>query len=472
MKKFAALLISIAALCWSSVAMAAYQVPRRLNDTIYPSFMAYRVEYMPSVVTIIQVGDGAWSITVDRNPFAHAGSSQVAMCLNFDSATDPRASYFDNDQLHAGSFTRSGGGYTARFTLPEEARLYGCDRFAFCELTVLSSSKDSSCWLKTSYGLGQNAGGTIDFSVDEELHNYETVYKNGAWANTITEYVDERRIYYHYVNGALSTMEAMFDYTVNGVPEAIGFHYKPDGAFLYVTFQDKQTNRTYYYENDGKGWYYYSGNAKSYTSRPQRAPDPARVPGFSIAPSINGSETAAPFYPEEITLNNPLGKLAIYRNGEIVNYTGFAPFEGADFYFRRGVVWDELAGVKQVEGKWYAFDHGRLMREEMLVPFEGGVFAFRNGTIDESVGGLVTFNGEWFVFAYGMFQPSANGAWQNPNDGQWYYMVNGQWVKHTGLVPFNGALFYFMDGKLATGFTGVVRDANGVERQVVNGQVL
>lgn len=179
---------------------------------------------------------------------------------------------------------------------------------------------------------------------------------------------------------------------------------------------------------------------------------------------------SAPSVPDGPTTDNPLGKLAIYKDGELVDYTGFETFEGAPFYFEHGVIRDDLAGVVKLDEVWYAFDHGRLMTDEMLVPFETGVFFFKDGVIDQSKSGLTLFNGERFAFAYGQFQPTANGAWMNINDGLWYYMVNGQFVAYTGLVPYDGAIFYFVDGQLAIGFNGVVTDADGVAYTIVGGQ--
>ena len=172
----------------------------------------------------------------------------------------------------------------------------------------------------------------------------------------------------------------------------------------------------------------------------------------------------------QTTINNPLGKLAVYNGDTLVDYTGFDKFEGADFYFEHGVVRDDISGPVQIGSTWYAFDAGRVMTEKMLVPYDGGVFAFNNGTLDTTQNGLVTFNGEQFVFAAGQFQPNVYGAWHDPLSGDWVYVWAGQFYNTTDLVSYDGAIFYFINGKLALDFTGVVTDFQGAAFNIVNGQ--
>ena len=170
--------------------------------------------------------------------------------------------------------------------------------------------------------------------------------------------------------------------------------------------------------------------------------------------------------------NNRLGKLAWYKDGELVDFTGLSSFNGALFYFEHGVARDDLMGPVQINGVWYAFDAGRVMEQEMLVSYDGGVFAFKNGTIDRSKHGLVTFDGEQFVFAYGQYQANVYGAWNDPTSGDWVYVWAGQYYETTDLVRYDGEIFYFINGKLALDFTGVVKDFKGTEFNVVNGQVV
>lgn len=184
----------------------------------------------------------------------------------------------------------------------------------------------------------------------------------------------------------------------------------------------------------------------------------------------SAGEPETPSVKDGISTDNPLGKLAWYENGELVDYTGFETFDGALFYFEHGVIRDDLAGVVNLDGTWYAFDHGRLMQDEMLVPFESGVFFFKDGVIDTSKSGMVPFNGERFVFAYGMFQPTANGVWMDPITMKWYYVAAGQFYSITDVVPFDGAYFYFINGELATWFNGDVVGSNGVTYHIVGGQ--
>ena len=178
-----------------------------------------------------------------------------------------------------------------------------------------------------------------------------------------------------------------------------------------------------------------------------------------------------------VGLDNPFGKLAIYRNGELVNYTGFDKFEGSDFYFENGVQRDDLVGVVMINGVWYAMDHGRLMRDEMVVPFDGGVFYFRDGTVNTNANGLVPFHSTegsgMFLFARGMFQRGVNGPWHDPYDGKWYYLAESRWVSWmTDIIPYNGELFFFREGVLAADYTGYVTGSDGTGYYVVCGRVV
>ena len=200
-------------------------------------------------------------------------------------------------------------------------------------------------------------------------------------------------------------------------------------------------------------------------------PTPAPTENPEVEESEEPTATPIPVVAGEPTIDSETGKLVIYdEDGEVADFTGFDVFESADFYFENGVLRDDLSGVVMIGDNWYAMDQGRNMKEKMLVSYDGGVFAFANGTIDKTQNGLVTFNGEKFVFAAGQFQPDVYGAWLDPLSGEWVYVWAGQFYPITDLVSYDGAVFYFVDGKLATGFTGTVKDFNGTEFHIVNGQ--
>ena len=74
------------------------------------------------------------------------------------------------------------------------------------------------------------------------------------------------------------------------------------------------------------------------------------------------------------------------------------------------------------------------------------------------------------MIAAGRILREVNGLIQDPNTGLWYYVAAGQVADYTGLVLYDGAWFYVVNGELATGYTGpVVYD--GSTFNVVNGQV-
>ena len=203
------------------------------------------------------------------------------------------------------------------------------------------------------------------------------------------------------------------------------------------------------------------------TDTPTPTPEVTETPAVEPSATPIGPETGEPEFDED------LGRLIIRdEQGQVVYHTGFDLYQGARFYFQNGVQRKDVSGLVQIDDVWYAFDQGRVMEDEMLVPYDGGVFAFKDGTLDFSQNGLVTFNGEQFVFAAGMFQSDVFGAWLDPLSGDWVYVWYGQFYPITDLVSYDGEIFYFIDGKLALDFTGVVADFNGAEFNIVNGQAI
>ena len=172
------------------------------------------------------------------------------------------------------------------------------------------------------------------------------------------------------------------------------------------------------------------------------------------------------------TLHNAYGKLAIVdANGKLVDYTGFEKFEGADFYFEHGIIRDDMDGLTLINGTWYNMQQGRFNTADGMVFFEGATFLVRGGVIDETQSGLIEYDGQKFVFSYGQFVSSLYGAWPDPISGRFVYIWAGQFYPITDLVSYDGQIFYFIDGYLATDFVGTVYDFNGTPFNVIYGQV-
>ena len=196
---------------------------------------------------------------------------------------------------------------------------------------------------------------------------------------------------------------------------------------------------------------------------------------------IYGSWTAAaPSAPEDpstpttdsATLDNAYGKLAIIdANGNLVDYTGFEMFEGAVFYFEHGLIRDDMEGLTLIGGTWYNMQQGRFNTADGMVFFEGATFLVKGGVIDETQSGLIEYDGQRFVFSYGQFVSALYGAWPDPISGRFVYIWAGQFYPITDLVSYDGQIFYFIDGYLATDFVGTVYDFNGTPFNVIYGQV-
>ena len=165
------------------------------------------------------------------------------------------------------------------------------------------------------------------------------------------------------------------------------------------------------------------------------------------------------------------GKLGIYNGNNLSDYTGFAKFEGADFYFEHGIIRDDMDGLTLINGTWYNMQQGRFNTADGMVFFEGATFLVKGGVIDETQSGLIEYDGQRFVFSYGQFVSSLYGAWPDPISGRFVYIWAGQFYPITDLVSYDGQIFYFIDGYLATDFVGTVYDFNGTPFNVIYGQV-
>ena len=193
---------------------------------------------------------------------------------------------------------------------------------------------------------------------------------------------------------------------------------------------------------------------------------PTEAPAATEKPE----ETAAPVA-GSATLNNDYGKLAILDDrGELVDYTGFSGFEGADFYFEHGLLRDDMDGLTLIDGTWYNMQQGRFNTADGMVFFEGATFLVKGGVIDETQSGLIEYDGQRFVFSYGQFVSSLCGAWPDPISGRFVYIWAGQFYPITDLVSYDGQVFYFIDGYLATDFVGTVYDFNGTPFNIIYGQ--
>ncbi|MBR4726437.1 MAG: hypothetical protein IK080_00935, partial [Clostridia bacterium] len=75
------------------------------------------------------------------------------------------------------------------------------------------------------------------------------------------------------------------------------------------------------------------------------------------------------------------------------------------------------------------------------------------------------------MIAAGRILREVNGLIQDPNTGLWYYVSAGQVADYTGLVMYDGAWCYVINGELALSYTGPV-EYDGATFNVVGGQVV
>ena len=157
--------------------------------------------------------------------------------------------------------------------------------------------------------------------------------------------------------------------------------------------------------------------------------------------------------------------------GEVMtSYTGMVNFEGGKFFVRNGILDTKVNGVQSPDAKnFYFFSLGRICSEYSgLAEYDGHWFVVENGVFQLGYNGLYSWNGGTFWVAAGQ-KTDVDGLVQTEKG--WLYFEDGCVMAHTGLVSYDGEIFYVVDGKLQENFTGTVKDFNGTEFSVVNGMV-
>ena len=157
-----------------------------------------------------------------------------------------------------------------------------------------------------------------------------------------------------------------------------------------------------------------------------------------------------------------------------VDFYGFMEYSGGLFYVYQGDVVTDANGLVNDPNNpadWYFCSSGQAqLQYSGLAEYGGEWFYLENGKLNTTRTGIVEYDGGRFMIAAGRILREVNGLIQDPNTGLWYYVAAGQVADYTGLVLYDGAWFYVVNGELATGYTGpVVYD--GSTFNVVNGQV-
>ena len=151
--------------------------------------------------------------------------------------------------------------------------------------------------------------------------------------------------------------------------------------------------------------------------------------------------------------------------------TGIYEYNGGMFFVTDGTIDNGANGLNLFDGTWYFLANGQFQSAyDGFAEYDGHWFMIENGMLDESANGLYDYNGGKFMFAAGKLRNDVSGLWQNPVDGEWYYLADGQVVSHTGVVEYDGAFFYVVNGKLASGMNGTVK-YDGETFEVVAGQL-
>ena len=260
--------------------------------------------------------------------------------------------------------------------------------------------------------------------------------------------------YAHWGNwGSVTAKDGMFYFTL---PTEV-WSLSPGGAMSCVyELTDSERYQGYLYGIvlDGGTLYYQIGTQPNAGSFRRTALRPGTVMGTLVRDSD--------------------GIYRVYKNGVFNPVTGFIQYEGALFYVQSGVMDSSVNGLKNDPNNpsiWYFCSGGQVQAQYSgLAEYSGEWFYLSDGVLDTTRTGIVMYDGGQFMIALGRILREANGLVQDPNTGRWYYLAAGQTADYTGLVQYDGAWFYVIDGELAVNYTGWV-SYNGSKFYVKNGML-
>jgi hypothetical protein len=93
---------------------------------------------------------------------------------------------------------------------------------------------------------------------------------------------------------------------------------------------------------------------------------------------------------------------------------------------------------------------------------DGNYYYYVNGVVDEDKTGIVYYNGAQFYVINGALASETEGLTQDVTDQKWYYLSGGKVrTDITGPVWYNGSYFYLTNGQVNTNINGLVPFAGG-----------
>ena len=221
------------------------------------------------------------------------------------------------------------------------------------------------------------------------------------------------------------------------------------------------------------------------------------------------------------------GRWIYWTEGERdVKVDGLILYDGEWFYMEMGEIDTEFNGLVKYDGSWFWVAAGRVCTEasgpvqtdKYFKVMDGEVYSVRDlkegesgswmyladGMVQTQYMGLADYDGEWFYMEGGKIVNGVdvdrkmplvvyNGAaFYVSTDGHipldytglvdvsyrsglidytnWVYLVSGQITDYSGMIEFDGSLFYLEDGVVQCYYTGWV-EFGGQNYYVVNGQV-
>ena len=181
---------------------------------------------------------------------------------------------------------------------------------------------------------------------------------------------------------------------------------------------------------------------------------------FALADGENGEgkqEPEAVSFPGTGLHLDADGVFRLYKDGALDTQTfGIVEYNGGRFFVANGTIVNATGLKQDGEGKWYYCANGQVADYTGLALYDGAWFFVTDGILDTAKSGIVEYDGGRFMLAAGSILRNANGLIQDPVDGNWYYVAAGQVAEYTGLVEYDGAWFYVINGRLAVEYTGEV----------------
>ena len=149
-----------------------------------------------------------------------------------------------------------------------------------------------------------------------------------------------------------------------------------------------------------------------------------------------------------------------YTDGEVnTSYTGLASNSAGTWYVEDGVVDFGYTGLAAVDGVLYYISYSKVSTNTGLYKFNGIWYYFVEGAVDYTYTGLVKNSAGWWYVEDSIVDFDYTGLVEY--NGSYWYVYNSNVKFVTGLYKIDGTWYYISNGAAAFSFSGIVSNSAG-----------